>query len=1068
MSASFRYAAFISYSSRDAAFAARLHRALEGYGIPSALGRFDLLLGGGKPNRIYPVFRDREELAAGDLGERIESGLISSSALIVICSHNAAASPWVQKEIEFFVAQGRADRVFAIIAPDAPLFDQAGADATSACFPPAFRGDALSGKGSLEPLAADARKGKDGFRNAWLKVVAGLIGVTPGQLINRDHRRRRQRQAMALGAAVAIALGVTVPMAWQTTAAWRTDLSNRAVQSRDTGDRAGALVLALAGMDLGGSLLPARAKNANETLKDLAGLSLRAEIGPGADYTLSEDGSILIVRTIAGVVTAYDLHNGAPPRVLGATEGKLPRAVDPGHPMSVSETEGGGWVVFPVPDARIISLARLGFPSLVSDGSGDGLKFVAIDGDRAAHVFNVRSARETLLELDGKVAWMSIAYPRDGVLLQTEAGTLYEVDAGSAGTAKRVGGLPPIARIADHTGRLRLLEDLNGGLHRIDLDGKLPPVSFPNIDPAFEVVLDTYVQGEVATQMLARLRDGAYGLINLASGEATPLRPPTGAQLGGAGFEFAPDRKRLVAHSHADGGLWYFDLATGAPAVRFGVAPPHAEPVFSQTGRVYSHVGANDEEAAWYAAGNGPPRLGGRVPTLGAMTSYDETMIAWRTGGQLMIQPTDLSAPPSPLGPVADIVASDFAADGSILLWERSGALYRYNVRARTRSLVVSTAPILNDEAISFSFSGDRRWLVVMDNAGGVWSVDGAGLRGPLQLTNEADATSFAQFSDESTRMDLQLKGGVSETFDAATGKPVTGKSGLSRVAGGGLIPDQAADGLVTLRRDGEDRVAASLGRFAPIGAMGLSADGKVLALQQRDGAIFIINVEEPDRPRNLVEEYPDIEFLSKQTGFEEVATFTLSPDGGSIVVRGKADSLHLVSLRHGGPAIPLGKQGYERIFAFTADGGSLLLGKAKERRMVYDLKTAPASRRLEGAALANEVCRLSSAAISPLPASVRDPAVNGRETADEVTFNALRGRPWNPCDWRGLFAILPDKRGGGWFEGPTQWFRLVGVRIGVARDYACEETTSGANASLQTLRRAACEARVAATDEAP
>ena len=44
----YRYAAFISYSSKDAAFARRLHRALESYGIPASLGRFDLIGGGGK------------------------------------------------------------------------------------------------------------------------------------------------------------------------------------------------------------------------------------------------------------------------------------------------------------------------------------------------------------------------------------------------------------------------------------------------------------------------------------------------------------------------------------------------------------------------------------------------------------------------------------------------------------------------------------------------------------------------------------------------------------------------------------------------------------------------------------------------------------------------------------------------------------------------------------------------------------------------------------------------------------------------------------------------------------
>ncbi len=53
MAEPYRYAAFISYSSKDASFARRLHRALEGYGIPASLGKFDII-GGGKKNRIYP------------------------------------------------------------------------------------------------------------------------------------------------------------------------------------------------------------------------------------------------------------------------------------------------------------------------------------------------------------------------------------------------------------------------------------------------------------------------------------------------------------------------------------------------------------------------------------------------------------------------------------------------------------------------------------------------------------------------------------------------------------------------------------------------------------------------------------------------------------------------------------------------------------------------------------------------------------------------------------------------------------------------------------------------------
>lgn len=200
-----RYAAFISYASADAPFAQRLHRALERYRIPKALGKF-LLTDRRKPNRIYPVFRDREELSAGNLGERIEASLRDSGALIVVCSPNAAASPWVQKEIEYFAGLGRRDRIFAIIHDKAPLAD--GADATPLCFPAALRGDAITDSNALEPLAADARKGKDGFRNAWLKLVAGLAGATPGQLIDRDRQRRRAQMLQAAAVWVLVAIGV--------------------------------------------------------------------------------------------------------------------------------------------------------------------------------------------------------------------------------------------------------------------------------------------------------------------------------------------------------------------------------------------------------------------------------------------------------------------------------------------------------------------------------------------------------------------------------------------------------------------------------------------------------------------------------------------------------------------------------------------------------------------------------------------------------------------------------------------------------------------------------------------
>ncbi len=69
-----------------------------------------------------------------------------------------------------------------------------------------------------------------------------------------------------------------------------------------------------------------------------------------------------------------------------------------------------------------------------------------------------------------------------------------------------------------------------------------------------------------------------------------------------------------------------------------------------------------------------------------------------------------------------------------------------------------------------------------------------------------------------------------------------------------------------------------------------------------------------------------------------------------------------------------------------------------------------------------------------------------------------LKGRPWNPCDWRGLGAIFPDPdRGDGWFEGARQWWRLLSVRWLGADDYACGETVSQPSDSLKKAREASC-----------
>jgi tetratricopeptide (TPR) repeat protein len=202
-----KYFAFISYSHRDSAWADWLHKSIESYrppkklvGTPSARGVV--------PKRLTPVFRDRDELpSATDLGALINSALQQSACQIIICSPQAAQSRWVNEEILAFKRLGREDSIFSLIIAGEPnATDMPGREAEE-CFPPALRfrlgADGKLSEARTEPIAADARPGKDGRNNAKLKLIAGVLGVGFDLLRRREQQRRNRRLAMVAGSAMA-------------------------------------------------------------------------------------------------------------------------------------------------------------------------------------------------------------------------------------------------------------------------------------------------------------------------------------------------------------------------------------------------------------------------------------------------------------------------------------------------------------------------------------------------------------------------------------------------------------------------------------------------------------------------------------------------------------------------------------------------------------------------------------------------------------------------------------------------------------------------------------------------
>jgi MTH538 TIR-like domain (DUF1863) len=181
------YRGFLSYSHRDGGAASKLHRQLETYRLPKHLTKDGLT-----PERLGPIFRDREELSAGtDLSAQVQEALAGSDALIILCSPDAKASKWVNKEIETFRA----------LHPDRPLLAAIIAGDPETSFP-----DALT-KSGIEPIAADFRTGKDGWRLGRLKLVAGLAGVPLDALVQRDAQRQLRRvTAITVGSVIAVVI----------------------------------------------------------------------------------------------------------------------------------------------------------------------------------------------------------------------------------------------------------------------------------------------------------------------------------------------------------------------------------------------------------------------------------------------------------------------------------------------------------------------------------------------------------------------------------------------------------------------------------------------------------------------------------------------------------------------------------------------------------------------------------------------------------------------------------------------------------------------------------------------
>lgn len=188
----FNYFAFISYKRDDEKWAKWLQKKLETYGFPVALRKDNPSL----PSKIRPIFRDQSELSGGNLKNEIEKGLEGSKYLIVICSPRAAKSPWVSKEVQYFIDNGRENNIIPFIIGGNPN----ASNPEDECFPEGLR--QLSGEKEILGININ-EMGRDA---AAIKVIARMFNLRFDSLWQRHERAKRRRRLTVISAVALLAL----------------------------------------------------------------------------------------------------------------------------------------------------------------------------------------------------------------------------------------------------------------------------------------------------------------------------------------------------------------------------------------------------------------------------------------------------------------------------------------------------------------------------------------------------------------------------------------------------------------------------------------------------------------------------------------------------------------------------------------------------------------------------------------------------------------------------------------------------------------------------------------------
>jgi MTH538 TIR-like domain (DUF1863) len=193
------YDAFISYShARDKSIATALQSVIQKLGKPWYR------------RRALRVFRDDTSLSATPgLWPTIQQSLEQSRFLILLASPEAAASPWVNKELAYWLEHKGVDTLLIAVTDGELIWDAARGD---------FGGHAplpvvVMGRFPAEPRWVDLTAYREGadkrdakFTELAANFAAAICGLPKEDLLSQEVRQQRRALALAWSAAGALLL----------------------------------------------------------------------------------------------------------------------------------------------------------------------------------------------------------------------------------------------------------------------------------------------------------------------------------------------------------------------------------------------------------------------------------------------------------------------------------------------------------------------------------------------------------------------------------------------------------------------------------------------------------------------------------------------------------------------------------------------------------------------------------------------------------------------------------------------------------------------------------------------